>query len=231
MFIGEKLPPFRILMLITTPRLADRASELLTASGTLIHFRLNAFGTAPSEMMDLLGLGDVDKALLIGLFPRSCAEELLRRFKKELKIGSVNSGIAFTLPVRSGSNLLLRLLADLALTESETRKEPFPMTQSSYALIAAIVTPGYSNEVMNAARGAGAGGGTVLHSRQIADEAKLSAHGVSIQEEKEIVLIVTDEDRRAPIMNAISAACGMQSDAKGQVISLPIDAVKGLGED
>ena len=41
------------------------------------------------------------------------------------------------------------------------------MNEVSHALIVATVNRGYSAEVMSAAKEAGAGGGTVVHSRQI----------------------------------------------------------------
>ncbi len=231
MYTAEKLPSFRILTLISTPKLADRASDLLKSSGLITHYRITGLGTAPSEMMDLLGLGDVDKALILAVLPKESAASMLKTFKKELKLGQFNTGIAFTLPLKSGTNFFLRLLADGNPDENHPEKETISMNSNQFSLLCAIVNPGYSADVMNAARAAGAGGGTVIHSRQIANDEKLAAHGLPLQDEKEIVLIVTREEGKAAIMNAISTACGMQSEAKGHVISLPIDAVKGLGED
>jgi nitrogen regulatory protein PII len=111
---------------------------------------------------------------------------------------------------------------------SAERKEETAVTERKYALITAIVNQGYSEEVMNAARGAGARGGTVLHSRRIADEASLSAMGLEIQEEREMILIVAQEEEKVAIMQAIGSQCGIQSPAQGVVLSLPIDNAIGL---
>ena len=83
---------------------------------------------------------------------------------------------------------------------------------------------------MNAAREAGAGGGTVLHSRSGGKENMMSVWGLGVQEERELVLIVADNENKAQIMQEISSKCGVNSEAKGLVISLPIDGVVGLGE-
>ena len=229
--------PFRALFLITTPKLADRASALLGQSSLPLHFRISARGTAPSEISDLLGLGNIDKTLLVGLMPKERADLVRRAFKKALRIGSVNSGICFTLPLSSMTKLILEVLSAPAPQSPQSqeslesaRKDESPMTYP-YSLIAAIVDPGFSEDVMEAARFAGAGGGTVLHSRQIAKEAVLSASGLSIQEEKEIVLIVAREKQKKTIMEAISQKCGMHSEAKGHVISLPIDSAIGIGDE
>ena len=55
--------------------------------------------------------------------------------------------------------------------------------------------------------------------------------GLSIQEEKEMLLIVTKKENKVAIMQAIAKNCGMHSKAKGIVLSLPIDSVLGLDED
>lgn len=231
MSTNEKFPSFRLLILITTPKLANNAAAVFQASDVLMHFQFSVRGTAPSEIMDLLGLGDVAKTMQLAVLPSDHASSLLKKTKKLLKFGTVNSGIGFTLPIQSGTKMLLDVLSNHYPHESTNRKDKEPMNQSSYSLIAAIVDPGYSEEVMNAARSAGAGGGTVFHSRQIANEAALAASGISIQEEKEIVLIVTQEESKKNIMQAISAQCGMHSAAKGHVISIPIESVMGLNEE
>ena len=102
------------------------------------------------------------------------------------------------------------------------------MAEETYVLIAAIVDRGFSNEVMDAARAGGAGGGTVVHSRSIGNREASSVWGLSVQEEKEIVMILADHDKKGDIMRAIGEKCGMHSEAKGIVLSLPIDSVTGL---
>ena len=71
-------------------------------------------------------------------------------------------------------------------------------------------------------------GGTVVHSRSIADGQAVGFLGMSMQNEKDMVFIVTDNDHKLPIMQAIGEKCGMHSEAKGTVVSLPIDAVSGI---
>ena len=102
------------------------------------------------------------------------------------------------------------------------------MSNNNYVLITAIVNRGFSSEVMDAARAAGAGGGTVIHSRSISSEEATNFWGMSAQEERELVLILAKHEDKVKIMSAISEGCGMHSDAKGLVMSLPIDSVMGL---
>ena len=226
----ERRESYQLLMLIATPKLADKAAELFLKSALPIQYRLGAEGTASSEIMDTLGLGSTDKGVLISTVPESFGRVMLGLLHSELRLDAVNSGIAFTIPLTGANNLLLRMMQKTAedSVSKETGKGENTMTERTHALIAAIVNRGYSNEVMDAARAAGAGGGTVVHSRSIGSEEATSFWGLSVQEEKEIVLILAEVEGKVAIMSAISEKCGMHSEANGLVLSLPIDAVMGL---
>ncbi len=228
----EKNTPVRALVLITTEKLAEKASKLYHSESVPVHYKLGGTGTAPSEALDILGIGTPDKSILISLLPKSYADGALRSLRRELKFGIPGHGIAFTVPISSANNLILKVLKQFEeLHISTETKETKAMADSKYAMIAAVVNQGYSEELMKAAREAGAGGGTVVHSRHIGDDQTTNLWGISFQEEKEIVLIVSRQEEKLAIMKAISENCGTHSDAKGIVLSLPIDAVTGLGEE
>lgn len=223
---------FRILILITNPKLAKKAAKLFADGAIPMHYSLNAMGTASSEMMDILGLGSIDKHLLVSILPKPFADEMLRKLRKALKIGTPDSGIAFTMPISGANNYIVRMLnqMDPEGGNAVERKEGTAMAELKHVMIAAIVNQGYSEEVMNAARAAGAAGGSVLHSRRVGNEKATKFWNLSVQEEKEIILILADAENKLTIMQAISEACGIRSDAKGIVVSLPIDAVIGLND-
>lgn len=226
----EQKAAYQLLVLIATPKLADKAAAMFLDSALPIQYRLGAEGTASSEIMDTLGLGSIDKAVLVSTVPRSFGSTMLGLLHSKLRLDAVNSGIAFTLPLSGANRLLLRLMQHTAAEsgQPENGKDEDRMTQRKHALIAAIVNRGYSNEVMEAARGAGAGGGTVMHSRSIDSEEASAFWGLGVKEEKEIVLILAEEEQKTAIMTAISGRCGTLSEAKGLVLSLPIDDVMGL---
>ncbi|MBQ6893301.1 MAG: hypothetical protein IJN48_03760 [Clostridia bacterium] len=219
----------RVLFLITTPKMAKKADELFNAASVPIHYRLGALGTASSEVMDVLGLGSPEKRVLICVLPKNVADSMLLKIYKALKIGTVNSGIAFTLPINAASKFAFRVFDNLE-EENVERKGQRAMSEKQNAMIAAVVNLGYSEDVMIAARKAGAGGGTVLHSRSIVDDSAMQNVGVDMAEEKDIVLIVADSETKLAIMQAITEKCGIQTEAKGIVYSLPIDNVIGLAE-
>ncbi|MCD7766569.1 MAG: P-II family nitrogen regulator [Lachnospiraceae bacterium] len=92
----------------------------------------------------------------------------------------------------------------------------------------AIVDRGYSETVMEAARLKGATGGTVINSRRVGTEEAMRFWGISVQPERELVLILADRSEKKSIMKAIGESCGMRSEAHGVVMSLPVDSVVGL---
>ena len=231
MNMDEKNLSFRMLILITNPKPAERAAEMFRIGAVPTHYRLMARGTASSEMMDILGLGSSDRVMLVSMMPTRFANAMLHKLKKELKLGAVNHGIAFCIPVSGANNLILRMLQQLDGEEPPERKDEPAMTEMEYAMIAVVVNQGFIDEVASVARAAGARGGTVLHGRRAGDEQAMNFWGLSVHDEKEVVLIVTDAASKRKIMQAIGEKCGMRSEAKGIVASLPVESVIGLGDD
>ncbi len=227
---NEKHSLFRVLVLITTPKLADKAADMFKKGAIPVQYEWNAVGTASNEMIDVLGLGNPEKNVLMSFMPKPFADIMLKKLKKELKLGVINSGIAFTLPLSGANNLIVRMLEtldDIDIKNIE-RKVNTHMSDVKYSLIAVVVNQGYSENVMEAARAAGANGGTVVTSRRIGNEQAMGFWGMSIQNEKDMVFIVTDSENKLKIMRAIGEKCGMNSEAKGILVSLPIDNVIGF---
>ncbi len=217
---------YQLLTVIAAPKLADKAAELFRANDLPIEYRINGEGTASSEIMDMLGLGSIDKGILLTVLPRERSKEMLKKLHVKLMLDTVNSGIAFTIALTGASNLILKMLAKDTQNENNQKEEN--VMESNYVLINAIVKRGFSGEVMLAARAAGARGGTVMHSRCIANENVVGPLGYDVQDETEIVLIIAPNENKMEIMKAITEKCGVHSEANGIVMSLPIESVMGI---
>ena len=98
----------------------------------------------------------------------------------------------------------------------------------THELLVVITNQGYTDQVMDAARGAGATGGTTIHAKGTGTELAKKFFGVSLAAEKELVLIVAKEEHRRPIMKAIMAQAGMTTPAQSLVFSLPVSDLAGL---
>ena len=230
---NTKYEAHRVLLLIIAPKLAQKAAAIFEEEHIPLLYQWHAIGTAPSETLDILGLGSPDKSVLATILPKSSANEMLVKINKGLKLRTAGSGIAFTMPLSGVSKLVLRMLEPFSKQDENLpeRKGETKMSENKYSLVAAVVNQGYSEEVMDAAREAGAGGGTILHSRQQGNKETVGLWGMGIQEEKEILFIVAPQEKKLEIMQAVSKKCGIGSEAKGIVVSLPVESVMGLDDN
>lgn len=97
----------------------------------------------------------------------------------------------------------------------------------TFSLIVASLEQGYSEDAVSAAHNAGATGGTVWAARKAENDFS-GINGLKIQGEREVLMIVAPKAKKLDIMKAVNAACGTKTDARGIIISLPIDDVIGI---
>lgn len=97
-----------------------------------------------------------------------------------------------------------------------------------YDLIIIIVNRGFADEVMTAAKSAGAFGGTVVNARGTGTHELQEFFGSLIQPEKEMVMILTEREKRNAMMEAICRDAGLSKEGMGICFSLPVDGVAGI---
>lgn len=227
---NHKKAAFRILFLIATPKLTKKAMDLYKQADIPVQYTFHAQGTASSEVMDMLGLDGVEKIVTVCMMTKAFADEMISKLQKKLHLGMPNTGIAFSVAISGSSGHLVQLMEFLQPEINRTllRGGDSDMKEKEYYMIMAFVNQGYSGEVMEAARPVGASGGTVFHSRQIGNEEAMKFWKISVQQEREVVIILAGKEDKLAIMQAIGQKCGMQSEAQGFVLSMPVDDVAGL---
>ena len=94
-----------------------------------------------------------------------------------------------------------------------------------------IVNSGYSEQVMDTAKKFGARGGTVLDARGTASKEAETFFGVTVEPEKEIVMILVPAKCKDKILEALYEEVGLSTAGQGIAFSLPVDAVVGLSEE
>ena len=97
-----------------------------------------------------------------------------------------------------------------------------------HEVILCIVNNGFSDAVMDAAREAGARGGTVIHARGTANKKAEEFFNISIQPEKEVVMILVDSGIRYAVLHALYNEVGLKDPAQGIAFALPVSNVVGL---
>lgn len=97
-----------------------------------------------------------------------------------------------------------------------------------YEMIVCVVNTGFSDAVMSAARACGARGGTVINARGTANPEAESFFKITIQPEKEIVMIVVPTAIKDDILHALYKDVGLNTPGQGIAFTLPVDAAVGL---
>ncbi|MDR0315210.1 MAG: hypothetical protein LBH71_04590 [Oscillospiraceae bacterium] len=221
----------KLLVAIVDAGKEQKVTEAIKSAHAHLHFQFRGEGTANSEMLDYLGLGSTDKSVTFCLVPYLMSHKITMKIASELHMAGSGNGIVFTLPLSGASNLIIKLLNEEIneetnlYIESEVEKMGF---ESTHDLIITVINQGYSEELMEAARPAGAFGGTVIHARRMGLEDTIKFWGISVHPEKEIVAIVTERDKKVEIMKAIANKCGINTEAHGISFSLPVDSVMGI---
>lgn len=183
-------------------------------------------GTARGDILDYLGLEASEKMVIFNFVQQHDWMLTKKNLQSKLQIDAPGEGIAFLVPLSSigGKRTLQFLLDRQELPESEEST----LKDTTYELIIAIADQGNLEMVMDAARGAGAYGGTVIHAKGTGMEYAEKYLGVTIAAEKAMIFIVTKKDQKNNIMKAIMEQAGMQSPAKTIVFSLPVTDTAGL---
>lgn len=101
----------------------------------------------------------------------------------------------------------------------------------THQAIICIVNSGYSDEVMDCAKKFGARGGTVLNARGTANKDAEKFFGITVEQEKEIVLIVVQSNLVDNILHALYNEVGLNSAGQGIAFALPVDHVVGIATD
>jgi nitrogen regulatory protein PII len=223
--------PLKFLVFIIDWSKIKVVSSVFETEQVRFNFITKARGTASSEILDLLGIGSSEKAVVICIEQEIMIPLLLKEVRKKLGFHNAGAGIAFTVPLSSVHQPVLQILKDADANNPKLKnlKESEKVSNEvKHDLIVSIINQGYSDEFMTAAREAGAAGGTVINARGLANQGPIKFFGVSVQDEKEIILIVTNRDRKTAIMQAVSQSYGINSEAAGVIFSLPVDTLIGL---
>ncbi|MDR0450421.1 MAG: hypothetical protein LBH26_04065 [Treponema sp.] len=226
-----KAPPrIKLVIFIIDWSKVQLVTRVFEEEKVRFHFISKARGTASSEILDILGIGVSDKAVVLCLEQEIMAPVLMREVREKTGRRNPGAGIAFSIPLSGINTPILRVFKESIVKNEKITLEGGPAMSGEIKndLIIAIINQGYSDDFMTAAREAGASGGTVLSARGLASSGPVKFFGVSVQDEKEIVIILASREKKVPIMQAVSLACGITTKAGGVVFSLPVDQVMGL---
>lgn len=213
------------LISVVNPGAMDRVCEIAAALDLPQTVTLLGHGTAVQSMLDLLGIESTEKRVIMTVANPEKTRKFIKEMRRQVYIGIPGHGIIMAVPIKSvGGGKTLAYL-----NNGEQQPAGYtPELSNRYELIVIVANEGRTDQVMNAARAAGATGGTVLHGKGTGSQNK-KFYNVSIAAEKEVILMVAQNDRKAAIMQSVLHHAGPDSEAGAILFSLPVSEVAGFG--
>ncbi len=196
-------------------KLTRAAMESGCGGGTVLMGR----GLAKSNVSAVLGLGESTKDIILMIVDGSVENAVKNAVVAASSREKAGFGEFFSLAVNS-------LMKTSHITEGDADK----MSETQNEMISVIVNKGYADDVMVAARKAGAGGGTVINARGTAREDDAKFFGMHIVPEKEMLLIVVKSSIKETVLSAIKDLKCLSEPGSGIAFCSAIDDFTLLGK-
>ena len=191
-------------------KLYSIANENGASGGTLMLGR----GTAQNAILQLLGLGDTSKDLVFIVSKTEEVELIAQAIHNAESTKRSHFGVLLSVGVnnffRAGESFLDIDRKDLAMER-----------ESGVQLIQVIVNKGYADDVMAAARKAGATGGTIINARGTAKSDDAEFFGIQLVPEKEILLTIVEGDKADDVYKAICELPCLAEKGSGIAFRIP----------
>ncbi len=203
----------------------DKGKKLIKELENLnikINFQSVGFGTAPTEMMDIFGLGTNDKDIIISLGSESVVKNMMANFGTTFASHSKYGGLMIILEVSAASRILSEML-NFNSDKNAEKGDGSMKNEHHNNLIIISVNEGYSDDVMHVARKAGATGGTVIKGRLAEAEQFATLGKDDMQGEREILCILAPLKTSKQIMLDLNKEFGLNSEARGIVFAIPTE--------
>jgi len=99
---------------------------------------------------------------------------------------------------------------------------------NQFDLIVTIVNKTHSEKVLEAARQAGAEGGTIIFGRGTGIHENAKLFGIAIEPEKELILTLIKKDLTESVLDSIVAKVNLDQPGKGIAFVLDVEKVVGI---
>ncbi|MDL2323735.1 P-II family nitrogen regulator [Ruminococcaceae bacterium OttesenSCG-928-A16] len=223
--MDKQKPALNLLCVICDRDKQEKIATVVDGQRALFNLATLGKGTASSRILNYLGIGETDKTVFLSILPATLAKERMHKLTEDFHLKEAGQGIAFCVGITHGC-----YHKTIAVPAEETGGETMD-NKAGTDLVLVVVNPGYTEEVMEVAREQGATGGTVLHARGCGLTGAEKFFGVTIQPEKELIMIVASDAISCAIMESIAQKTGPETDAGAVSFSLPVAAAVGIGLD
>ena len=202
--------------------LVDAAKRAGARGGTIIPCR----SISDNAVLQFFGIGESDQDAVIIITGDQKLKPILEAMHEAaLEDKRLAGCVAVT-----GVNAVMKFMVENNRMEFFKTGEQTMDKQTSHEMIFVIVNSGFADDVMAAARKAGAHGGTVLNARGTGKQEDVKFFGITIVPEKEILLIIAEKEKSAAILDTIRATDCFATPGSGICFSSDVDNFTILGK-
>ncbi len=218
----------KLLVSIVNKGDESRLKEILDECSIGLSYLFTGMGTAHSAVLDYLGIGEATKSILLSVFPESDESVLMKEIRQKMFLYLSGRGISFTIPLTGISQTVADGLVGAASNKNGEGGNVMTSKDRKYDLVVVAVAANYVDAAMEAARGVGAAGGTIVRARTAQNDKAEQFIGISLMREQEILFILTKREATVSIMSALSEKVGVKTPAGGVIFSVPVDRTAGI---
>ena len=202
--------------------LVNAAKGAGARGGTIIPCR----SISDNAVLQFFGLGESDQDAVIIVTEGEKLKPILDAMQNAAHEDKRLCGFAAV----TGVSSVMKFMAENNRMEYYKTGEQEMDRKTSHEMIFVIVNSGFADDVMAAARKAGAHGGTVLNARGTGKQEDVKFFGITIVPEKEILLIIAEKEKSAAIMDAVKALDCFATPGSGICFSSDVDNFTILGK-
>ncbi len=201
---------------------ANKVTDIYSAKNVKLHHICGGRGSASSDMLDRLGIGSSEKDVIFSYADQNGLDRLVRSLSGNQGRNIGCRGIVIMQKLTAMNKVVVAALTVDSQDKNQTIHPEVTQIVNN-TLIMVTVNHGYTDDVMDCARAHGATGGTIMRARFVGAEHLEQVHGLSVQEEKETIMLVVDTAKRNDIMESINEKFGMKSEAQAMICAMPVE--------
>ncbi len=218
----------KLLVSVVTKGSGKKVKNILNDLSVALSISFTGYGTAYSALLDYLGIGQTERTIAFSIIPEADEERIMRELRTQLSLYLAGRGISFTIPLAGISQRVAEGIAKASINKTQEIKKIMKSEDRKYDLVVAAMCAGNVDAAMEAARGAGASGGTVIRARSSDNQKAEQFIGITLMPEQELLFILTKKERTQAIMDALSEKVGLKTPACGVIYALPVDRTAGI---
>lgn len=219
---------YKLIFTIVKKGLADKVNKAAKIGGADGATILLGMGTAPPGMYTFWGLDLApEKEVILIMTPPNVADLVFANIRRIAKLHKPGTGVSVMIDMLHLAGCV-HLGRNLKLSSRKTQNTTAMENVTTYDLIVTIINKGFSGDVLEASRAAGAEGGTIMNGRGSGIHETGSLFSINIEPEKEIVLTLVERTITENVLQSIIERTGLDEPGKGIAFVLEVDKAAGI---